>query len=417
MASAMVEGRSRASPPRASAVCGASAAGGGFWRTLLWAVVVVSCVAGVFLRFAASSPLWLDEALSVNIASLAPGDVVDALRHDGHPMLYYLTLGVWLDAFGDSDFAARALSGLCSTAAALIVWAAARRRLSADAARFAGVLALTSPFLIRYGGEARMYALVVLIAALGWLLTELTIEQRRRLVPIALAMTVAAGLHTHYWMIWLTAAASIVLTAVWLRQPERRQRITPALVAYGCGWLAFAPWLGVLVEQAAHTGTPWGEMGPPGRGRHRVHRGDGRRHPIRADAAGHSDRGRGRSRRDADSRHPSGRGVGLARPARRVAGSGCGHLDARLGRVGGSRVLKCFRSALCGGRGAVRVGVGGSRPGGPAREQCCGRGSRARGVRGGGRGRRDPARPLSGRRGRRGHQQFCRVRRCRIRLS
>ena len=145
--------------------------------------------------------MWLDEVLSVNIASLSVGDAVQALRHDGHPILYYAVLGVWLDGFGDSDLAARSLSGLFSLAAAAAIWAAARRRLGAEAARYAAVLALTSPFLVRYGSEARMYALVVLLAAAGWLLTELAVERRSLVRLAALAAVVAAGLHTHYWMI------------------------------------------------------------------------------------------------------------------------------------------------------------------------------------------------------------------------
>ncbi len=233
------------------------------WQIALWAVVAVAAGAGVVLRFVAPSPMWLDEALSVNIASLDPRDAVDALIRDGHPLLYYAVLGVWLDLVGNSDFGARALSGLFSLAAAGPLWAAARRRLGADAARYAAVLALTSPFLIRYGSEARMYALAALLAALGWWLTELCVEQPGLGRLAALALTVAAGLYTHYWMIWLSVSAFAVLAVLWLRGPDRRDRLGAVLAAYGAGGLTFVPWLPVLAEQAAHTGTPWAEWARP----------------------------------------------------------------------------------------------------------------------------------------------------------
>ncbi len=51
--------------------------------------LVLAVALGVVARFVATSPLWLDEALSVHIASLPMGDIPDALRHDGHPPLYY----------------------------------------------------------------------------------------------------------------------------------------------------------------------------------------------------------------------------------------------------------------------------------------------------------------------------------------
>ena len=229
----------------------------------LWAVAFAAAAAGAALRFMAPSPMWLDEALSVNIASLSIGDAVEALRHDGHPLLYYALLGVWLDTFGDSDFAARSLSGLFSLAAAAVIWAAARRRLGAEAARYAAVLALTSPFLVRYGSEARMYALAVLLAAAGWLVTERAVERRSLARLAAVALVVAAGLHTHYWMIWLTLAASAVLAVRWLRAHGSREVLTPVLAAYACGWIGFAAWLPVLVEQALHTGTPWAKWARP----------------------------------------------------------------------------------------------------------------------------------------------------------
>ena len=232
-------------------------------QTALWAVAVAAAAAGAALRFIAPSPMWLDEALSVNIASLPVGDAVEALRHDGHPLLYYVLLGFWLDAFGDSDFAARSLSGLFSLAAAAAIWAAARRRLGAEAARYGAVLALTSPFLVRYGSEARMYALASLLAAAGWLATERAVERRSLPRLATLAVVVAAGLHTHYWMIWLAVAASVVLAVRWLRAPASREALTPVLAAYACGWVGFAPWLPVLVGQAAHTGTPWAKWARP----------------------------------------------------------------------------------------------------------------------------------------------------------
>src|SRR5688572_14696466 len=87
----------------------------------------VSIVAGVVLRFITTSDLWLDEALSVNIAALAPGSIVDALRRDGAPPLYYFLLHGWIRLFGRGDLAVRSLSALLSLPAIPLAWYAARR--------------------------------------------------------------------------------------------------------------------------------------------------------------------------------------------------------------------------------------------------------------------------------------------------
>ncbi|MDQ6911086.1 MAG: hypothetical protein M3Z84_09955, partial [Actinomycetota bacterium] len=60
--------------------------------TWLRAGITLTFVLALALRFVALSHLWLDEALSVNIASLPLGDIPGALRHDGAPPLYYLLL-------------------------------------------------------------------------------------------------------------------------------------------------------------------------------------------------------------------------------------------------------------------------------------------------------------------------------------
>ena len=57
------------------------------------------------------SPLWLDEALSVNIAKLPIGQIPAALRHDGHPPLYYVLLHVWMSVLGSGDVAVRSAVG------------------------------------------------------------------------------------------------------------------------------------------------------------------------------------------------------------------------------------------------------------------------------------------------------------------
>src|SRR5918995_7464213 len=82
---------------------------------------------GIVLRFVQRSPLWLDEALSVNIARLPVADLLDALRHDGHPPLYYLLLHGWMQVFGEGDVAVRALSGLIAVATLPLAYLAGPR--------------------------------------------------------------------------------------------------------------------------------------------------------------------------------------------------------------------------------------------------------------------------------------------------
>lgn len=207
------------------------------------------CVAGFALRFAATGPLWLDESLSVGIARLPYNDLVDALKHDGSPPVYYLLLHWWLDVVGHGPVAARALSGVLGIATVPAAWAFAREATgSRRVAWVTAVLLATSPFALRYSSEARMYALVMLLVALGgWALARLLRGGSWR---AGLGVAVCSGLLllTHYWSMYLLGAVGIGLLAKRLWRP---------VIAVALGGVLFLPWLPVFVYQLANTGTPW----------------------------------------------------------------------------------------------------------------------------------------------------------------
>src|SRR4051794_9276695 len=81
------------------------------------AIVLLGVVlVAIAFRFVTKSDLWLDEALTVNVAKLPLGDLRGALERDGAPPLYYVLLHGWIRAFGTTDVAVRALSGVLGVA-------------------------------------------------------------------------------------------------------------------------------------------------------------------------------------------------------------------------------------------------------------------------------------------------------------
>jgi mannosyltransferase len=228
------------------------------------ALVVVGIIAvalGVVLRFVTRSPLWLDEALSVNIAELPLGDLPDALRRDGHPPLYYALLHGWMRLFGDGDVAARALSGLLSVMTLPLMWIVGRRRGGPVLAWPAVALLALAPFALRYATEVRMYALVMLLVLAGYLLIDDVVRAERAglLRLVGIGGITALLVYSHYWSLWLLAATGLVMVWQAWRADDRgvRRRARQVVVALGVGGLLLLPWLGVMVYQAANTGTPW----------------------------------------------------------------------------------------------------------------------------------------------------------------
>jgi hypothetical protein len=252
---------------------------GGFPREgLARAGVVAACaivIAGVAGRFLASGGLWLDEALSVNIAKLPLAQLPGALVQDGSPPLYYLLLHYWMLLFGQGDFAVRALSGVISTATLPFLWAAGKRAGGRPTAWAALLLGASSPWAIYYGTDTRMYSLMALEAIVWYLAVRRALElpSRRRL--IALGAVTAALMYTHYWDLYLVAIGGAWLLArAWgehrsgggrsdelrpgdHRAPEYPGAASKSLKAMICGAVVWLPWSPVFVFQALHTGTPW----------------------------------------------------------------------------------------------------------------------------------------------------------------
>jgi len=220
----------------------------------------LAVAAGVALRVASTSDLWLDEALSVHIAELPLGDMVDALRRDGHPPLYYLLLHGWTSVFGTSDEAVRLLSGALAVLTLPVAWVAGRRFGGRATAIAAVVLLATNPFAIRYATETRMYALVILLVLLGWLALRAAIDDGSRRALVAVAVVGGLLLLTHYWSFYLLGATGLVLLWRWRRGQSRAGHAAIALAASA---IVFLPWLPSFLEQMGATGTPWGEPERP----------------------------------------------------------------------------------------------------------------------------------------------------------
>ncbi len=213
---------------------------------------------GVALRLWSPSALWLDEAQTVAFAQVPLGDLHAALGRDGAPPLYYVLLHFWMDLFGSSVWAARSLSMLCSVAAIPLAFLVARRLGGSRRHGYVTVLLLASnPWSVRYAGEARMYALVVVLVLLGILAAD-WLRRRQGPAPVAaVGALTAALLLTHYWAIFLLATVGLVVLGRAVRFPAERPVARRAVTGMVAGGVAFLPWLPTFLYQGKHTGAPW----------------------------------------------------------------------------------------------------------------------------------------------------------------
>ena len=221
--------------------------------------VVALTLASLVLRTGQLSfHYWIDETISIGIASHPLSMLPALLRQDGSPPLYYALLHVWIGIFGSREVATHLLSLCFATIAIPVSYLAAGNLFGRRTGVFAAVLAAGLPFLTDYGQETRMYALTALeslVVSLAFV--RAFVDRRRRWLPV-FSVSLAAMLYTHNWALFFTLAAVLAFAGCAMASPRPRKALwRDGLLAFGAAALIFLPWLPTLLYQARHTGAPW----------------------------------------------------------------------------------------------------------------------------------------------------------------
>ena len=220
-------------------------------------VAVLTAIAAMLRVRAWSAPYWIDEAISVGIASHPPAEIPGLLRLDGSPPLYYLLLHGWMALFGREPTATHALSTLLAVLAVPAgAWAAWGFAGGLAAVACAALLAL-DPFVGVYADETRMYTLALLLALLATGAFVRAFVGGSRAAAVGFGLLLAGLLYTHGWGAFYGVAAGAAVLLLLAVAEDRRRLLTDAVLAFGLAAVLFAPWLPTLLEQVRATGAPW----------------------------------------------------------------------------------------------------------------------------------------------------------------
>lgn len=236
---------------------------------MLLFVVLMQCVLyGTYLNLL---PMWGDEAFTVLTVSEPPAKIIEIVRDDIHPPLYFLLAHWWnrLPIGSEPLLRLRALSALFTILSTLFL---GRRVLQPFAGQFRSWFLLfwgLSPCLLLFGRMARSYSLQLLLAVVTISCLQEWLQKPGAVKPlITFAFSLSALLYTHYLpgiSIWL--GANLLL----LRQLKKdRASIWKSWIA--CNTIVvflYLPWLLTLsgaLHQWIHsqaynlTGNIWTEQ-------------------------------------------------------------------------------------------------------------------------------------------------------------
>jgi mannosyltransferase len=202
---------------------------------------------------------WIDEGLSVGIASHPLADISSVLQQDGSPPLYYLILHIWMALFGRGEVATHELSLLFGLLTIPVSYWAGASLFGRRAGVICAVLAAGAPYLTTYAQETRMYALLALLSIVisASFVHAFVLRHRRYLAVFAVAL--AAALYTHNWALFLGLTTVVaLLLCIWSAPGDQRRELwRDGALAFGAVAVLYAPWLPTLLYQARHTGAPW----------------------------------------------------------------------------------------------------------------------------------------------------------------
>lgn len=223
-------------------------------RWVAWGLTlaVMGLAAGVRFHRLEAQSFWNDEGNSARLSERSLPLIIEGTASDIHPPLYYVILHGWRALAGASEFSLRAVSALAGAATVACLFPLTRRLYPPAVARPAGLMAAAgvalSPSLVYYSQEARMYAWLTFLATLATLLLLLWRRERRPGWGLAYALTLAAGLYTHYVFPVVIVGQAGLLGWLAVTEGAGRRPVGRAWV----GWLALAgllylPWLPVLL--------------------------------------------------------------------------------------------------------------------------------------------------------------------------
>jgi mannosyltransferase len=216
--------------------------------------------------------LWRDEVDAIRFATQPLPALLAMFRKPGeNGPLFFLGLRPWLAVAGQSEFALRFPSAWAGTLAVPLLYVLVRRltagfrravgrgQAPATAALVGALLMATAPYLVWYGQEAKMYALLSALVPLTLLLALDVARRGGAWRWIVLYVLTGLSCYVH-----LLAVLAIPVQALWLlilpTGPHARARRRQALVylaALVLPYLPLASWqVGLWLAPPARAGQP-----------------------------------------------------------------------------------------------------------------------------------------------------------------
>ena len=155
--------------------------------------------------------LWIDEAASVSIASLAWKPFLKLLwGYQGNMAFYYFLLHGWIH-LGDSEFAVRSLSVLFGFLTIPAVYLLAARLFDRPTGLISAALLTVHSFHVHWSQETRAYSLLILLLVLTTYALIAALESSKLGYWLAFSVLAALCVYTHVFAVLVLTAHALAI--------------------------------------------------------------------------------------------------------------------------------------------------------------------------------------------------------------
>lgn len=216
---------------------------------------------------------WYDEAFSGIAVKESWAGMMQMIKADVHPPLYYLTMKLFASFFSYSVYGIRLYSVIFGLLCVFGVYLFTKELFNKKAALFATFIAAISPFAIQYSMEARMYSMFsfFVIMAAYFLVKSLGASETGRLNRNSIIFGVFLGLSmlTHYMGIFFAPIFYLVYVTFKFSIPTQKtvsgkliweaiKGILPdknIFLGYAVALIVFAPWIPSFIHHVIQNAT------------------------------------------------------------------------------------------------------------------------------------------------------------------
>lgn len=216
---------------------------------LFWSALCVSTLVGCALRFAwiAHHSLWLDEVATAIYArspffDLATG--AGRALEPGNPPFYYLIANLWTSFLGSPEWELRVPSAIASVLTIPLLGFLGRRLFGDWTGMVAAGLYAVCPYAIELAIEARVFALLALLAVISMLLFARWCVRGDQWALWGVAVCTFLLCYAHYYGVFVPLAQSATVALARVDLASRRRWLV-AMAAAAAVWSAvwFTPFL------------------------------------------------------------------------------------------------------------------------------------------------------------------------------